>query len=95
MGNRPFTPRPYARSSRSTNDLRGMDVDLEYGMLEPQTKVELFDVYSGDEDEDDDLGVMGGEFTLAMDLPSSSGAQHAPPFARKRREYDDDEWFSA
>ena len=91
----PLTPQPHSRSSRSTTDLHSMGVDLEYGMLEPQTKVELFDVYSGDEDEDDELSTIGGGFTLAMDLPSSCDVRRASPYNRnKRRECGSDDRFS-
>ena len=47
-------------------------------MLEPQTKVDLFDVYSGeDDDEDASPGEMGfrSEFTLSMDLPPPYGME--------------------
>lgn len=73
-----------------------MDLDMmEYGMLEPQTKVELFDVYSGDEDDDDDE--TGDEFTLSMDLPAPCVAtrQGASFNTRQRRECGSDGWFPA
>lgn len=45
---------------------------IEFDVLEPQTKVELFDVYSGEDEEEDgsaeELGFRS-EFTLSMDLP--------------------------
>ncbi|KAI0089654.1 hypothetical protein BDY19DRAFT_117798 [Irpex rosettiformis] len=45
---------------------------VEFDVLEPQTKLDLFDVYSGEDEEDDSSpGEMGfrSEFTLSMDLP--------------------------
>lgn len=66
----PPSPSPTVTSFTSS----ALDIDnekAEFGVLEPQTKVELFDV---DDDEDEDEGTLGelgfkSEFTLSMDLP--------------------------
>ncbi|KIP07787.1 hypothetical protein PHLGIDRAFT_408874 [Phlebiopsis gigantea 11061_1 CR5-6] len=50
----------HARAARSTDDLPSA--------FDPHTKVELFDVYSDEEDGE------GAEFTLSMDLPVSGSA---------------------
>ncbi|KAF7799869.1 hypothetical protein EIP86_011111 [Pleurotus ostreatoroseus] len=72
---------------------------LGLSVLEPQTKVELFDVYHSEEDEDGpgigdvELGLNGcggkhSEFTLGMDIPE--------PFTMGigGRRFDHDEWIS-
>lgn len=49
--------RPGQSSSSVNVNLIGADSEMdkmEYGMLEPQTKVELFDVLSGDEDDEEE-----------------------------------------
>ena len=61
VANEPAVLGTHARAARSTDDLPGA--------FDPQTKVELFDVYSDEEDGE------GAEFTLAMDLPAPSGAR--------------------
>lgn len=98
-----FLPAPYSRPSTSTDNLLCPDASMEmmeFGMVDAQTKVELFDVYSGDEDEDDEeegemmLGGQMDAFALALDLPTAQGT---PPFvnARKRRECESDGWLPA
>ena len=70
------------------------------GVLEPQTKVELFDVYHS-EDEDDDEPALGdvsiafdncggkhSEFTLGMDIPETFGV------TVDGTRYDHEEWLS-
>ncbi|EKM57404.1 uncharacterized protein PHACADRAFT_255133 [Phanerochaete carnosa HHB-10118-sp] len=74
----PGVPYMMHESSASTADLLRAAVDadtekMEFGVLEPQTKVELFDVYSGDEeDEEDDRCTDGKEnedaFVLGVDV---------------------------
>lgn len=87
-----FIPGP----SRSIDNLLGVDGDADKrgGMLEPQTKVELFDVYSGDEDEEDELA---SEFTQALGLssPCDSLQAAASSDARKRRDHDSEGRFLA
>ena len=60
-------------------------------LFEPQTKVELFDVYSDDEEDES-----AEEFTLSMDLPAPSDSRlgASPWDARKRREHEREGWFS-
>ncbi|KAJ3558557.1 hypothetical protein NM688_g848 [Phlebia brevispora] len=88
------TASTYTRPLDSVNEKMGL------GVLEPQTKVELFDVYHSEDEEDDDPGIgdvgvglngCGGkhsEFTLGMDIPD--------PFTMGLggRRYDHDEWIS-
>lgn len=94
----PFLPAfgtaPYAlhANSASTADLlRDADAEverMEFGMLEPQTKVELFDVYSGDEG-DDETGEVEGSISVDVTSPSEL------PSLCRRRGGDDDGWMPA
>ncbi|GJE96674.1 hypothetical protein PsYK624_128760 [Phanerochaete sordida] len=87
----PNTTVPYMlHGSRrvSTADLLadGAEEDASWSAaLEPQTKVELFDVYSGDEDEDEEEGArmdeVDDEFLLGVDI---AGPAELPSFCRPR-----------